>query len=668
MVKLATGPSLKTLLLLVFLIPVLGMIYGCGGGADSSSSSSSSSSSGTTTDPAGVIDLLTSSPQVGSDGLSTVTLTALVKSSKNVAIQGKTVTFSSASAGSATAGGTLVVTSGTTDASGAATATLSAASNKANRTITVTAWVDSISATISVDVSGTTLQITGQNSLVSGTATVFSIFLKDSAGKTIPNQNITLTSSLGNTFSSNPVTTNANGQADVTYTATRGGTDTVTASALGAIANQSVSISTTDFIFSSPASGAEINIGTLQTVTTHYALGGVPQAGVTVNFSTTRGAITASAVTDASGNASVTLWSTTAGQAVVTATISGLGTIQRQVEFVAVTASTLSLQASPGIISVNTTGSTVEQSTIIAVVRDANGNLVKNKTVRFSLSDVSGGYIKQASDITNSLGTANTIYISSTSPSVKNGVRIDATVDGSTATASTTLTVASKPIYVVFGTGNDIEDYSITQYRLPFSALVTDIAGNPQAGVTVTASLTPVKYFKGYWTDSGCPESKYWSWTGALSICQLWDSTNTTCLKGPRLECVNEDNNPIFYAGHPEWLLNGVLNSGGGQTEDINGDGVLTPGNIAEVDRTATTDANGFAQFYVIYTKQFASWVVVKIEGKIYSYGDQTLGTTQFTLPVLRTDTGCDTSPPGQTSPFGLGDMSAGNNVCTNDK
>jgi hypothetical protein len=130
---------------------------------------------------------------------------------------------------------------------------------------------------------------------------------------------------------------------------------------------------------------------------------------------------------------------------------------------------------------------------------------------------------------------------------------------------------------------------------------------------------------------------------------------------------VNEDNNPIYFAAHPDWLLNGDLDSGGGLTEDINLDGILTPGNVATVNRTATTDANGFAQFYVTYAKMFANWVKVKIEGKIISYGDQTLGTTQFYLPIIRDDMLCSVVPPGTISPFGLGDDTPGNNVCTND-
>jgi hypothetical protein len=649
---------------MIFIIFNLFAFLGCGGSIDKPTTPSDSSTTPVTPSIAAAsTDLLVSSPQLGSDGSSKVTITAIVKSSNNVALKDKTVAFASNS-------GALVVTSGTTDASGAATATLSAAGDKSNRTITITATSDSITATNTVAVVGTTLAITGQAAMVAGATTTLLITLKDSAGTAIGAKVITLTSQKGNPFSSNTVTTDANGQATVTYTATSGGVDnkdTVTATGQGATATLAITISTTDFTFTAPAANAEISIGAVQPVTVHYAVGGVPVGGVTVSFSTTRGTFPppppATAVTNAGGDATVTVSSTTAGPAVLTASITVLGvvsSIQRSIEFVAVTAAAVTLQATPGTISTNTAGSTVQQSNIIAVVRDVNGNLVKNKTVRFTLADISGGYISQASSLTDSLGTATTVYISSTSPSVYNGVRIDVTIDGSAATAHTTLTVANRPIYVVFGTGNTIENYSATQYRAPFSALVTDIAGNPQAGVTVTANLIPVTFLKGSYTGCLFTADVYWTWSPSIASSNLI------------LECVNEDNNVAAYGiTHPEWLLNGVKDSGINpitllwETEDINQDGVLTPGNIATVTTSAVTDANGFAQFYVIYAKQFASWVKVKIEGRIYSYGDQSLGTTTFLLPGLRDDYKCTTSPPGPISPFGMG--AGANNVCTNN-
>lgn len=648
MLKSTNAGSIKLLLMILILFSMFAF-WGCGGSLDTPASSSSDGSTPTPTTPAAYVDLLVSSPQTGSDGSSAVTVTAIVKSSSNVAIKDKTVSFLS------TNNSTLVVESNITDKYGKATATLSAAGNKANRTISISAQADSILSTTTLDVVGTTVAISGVNALVSGASAAYTLFLKDSAGGAIANQNISLTSSLGNNFSSNPVKTNSSGQAQVTYTATNGGSETITATALGAATTQAVTISTTDFTFTTPASGKEINLGALETVTVHYAVGGVPPpAGTVINFASTRGTITPTGVTDAGGNASATLSSTTAGPAALTATVTNGGAIQTSVLFVAINAASVIMQPSPAVIATNVTGATIEQSIITAVVRDANGNLVKNKTVRFSLNDVSGGYLTLANSVTDSLGTASTVYISSNAPSDRNRVIISATIDGSTATATTTLTVSRRQIYVVFGTGNTMENYSTTQYRLPYTALVTDISGNPVAGVEVTATLTPIEYYKGF--TFGC--------TSTADI--YWQTDYSAAASGSRLACVNEDNNPIMDS---LWRLNGILNSDTSViptiTEDINGDGVLSPGNVADITPiSAKTGDDGFAQFYVIYAKMFARWVKVRIDGYIYSYGDQSLGSTQFELPVLADDMKCANTVPGPVSTWGRG--VSPDNVCTN--
>ncbi|MBU4074828.1 MAG: Ig-like domain-containing protein, partial [Proteobacteria bacterium] len=78
------------------------------------------------------INLLVSNPQLNSDGVSSVTLTALVKDSGNRAMAEQTVTFTADS-------GILTIDSPVTSASGQATATLGTGGDQKNRTITVTA-------------------------------------------------------------------------------------------------------------------------------------------------------------------------------------------------------------------------------------------------------------------------------------------------------------------------------------------------------------------------------------------------------------------------------------------------------------------------------------------------------------------------------------------------
>ena len=123
------------------------------------------------------LDLLVSNPQLNSDGLSTVTLTALVKDTGNRAMAGQTVTFTADS-------GILTTISSVTNGSGQATATLGTGGNQKNRTITVTAGVGSLTTTQTVEVAGTTVTISGQtNTVLYNSTTTLTVYLKDSAGE-----------------------------------------------------------------------------------------------------------------------------------------------------------------------------------------------------------------------------------------------------------------------------------------------------------------------------------------------------------------------------------------------------------------------------------------------------------------------------------------------------
>jgi hypothetical protein len=154
------------------------------------------------------IQLLVSSPQMDSDGLETVTLTALVRDENNNFISGADVTFKSDSGG-------IQVGNGSTDAAGTATAQLSTAGDPSNRSITVTATSGDLTSTNNVQVSGTTIAISGANSLVLRGTTTLSILLQDSGGNGIANRVIAVTSNQGNTLSVPTVTTDSNGQSTV---------------------------------------------------------------------------------------------------------------------------------------------------------------------------------------------------------------------------------------------------------------------------------------------------------------------------------------------------------------------------------------------------------------------------------------------------------------------
>jgi hypothetical protein len=599
------------------------------------------------TTAAASLSLLVSSPQLDSNGTETVTLTALARDGNNNYLTGIPVTFTADSGG-------IQVVNATTDAAGTATALLSTAGDPSSRTITVTATAGGLSGTNSVEVSGTTISLNGVSSLVLGGTTTLSILLQDSGGQGIANQAVTVASSQGNTLSATTVTTDSNGQATVNVTADSPNNDTVSASALGASGSMTLTVSSADFNFITPdpnasATQREITLGTAQTVTVRWLEASVPQVNQTINFFATRGTLTAaSALTDANGDATVQISSTTAGPAVLTAaanTANGPSS-QVAVEFVATTANSLILQANPTTLSVNPTGSNKQQSIITAVIRDAANNLVKNKQVSFILTDSTGGSIFPASATTDSFGRASTLYTAGATPSAQDGVIIDATVVGTTGCNPTDaipagpcdevkLTVAQQALFVKVGTGNLIQPLSDTQYAKPYVVLVTDANSNPVAGAEVELNVFPTRYQKGFYTRFYTENG---TCTGWGQIVTINPSNGLGFADDTDRACDNEDLN-----------RNGILNIG----EDANNNSLLDPGNIATVPTQVTTDEDGFASFDVIYAREF-TWVEVQLEARATVTGSEAASTAKFYLPGLASDfSDCDVAPPGVFSPYG---------------
>ena len=227
-------------------------------------------------------------------------------------------------------------------------------------------------------------------------------------------------------------------------------------SSLGASASQDVSVQADSFLFTSFSNGVEtvnpvsslvvpdVSLAQTASVTLSWLRDGNNVAdGTPVKITTTRGDLSSSDETTVDGKITVSLTSDNAGKALVT--VVGTDTIngteielsnQLEFEFFADVAATIITQASPDSIGPNE-----QKSTISVVVKDANGNRVKNKKVKFILQDTSGGSIFPATAVTDSNGSASTVYTSN-STSANNGVAITATVrDMPTATDTVTLTL-----------------------------------------------------------------------------------------------------------------------------------------------------------------------------------------------------------------------------------
>jgi hypothetical protein len=596
---------------------------------------------------AATMTLITSSPTITSSGATTATVTAIVRNANNQFLADVPVQFSSTSGG-------LNVTQGTTDDSGTATAVLSAAGDPTNRPITVTATSGTVTRTVNVDVVGTTLVIQGPTSLASGQVATYTVILANSSAQGIPNQAVNIVSSAQNGLTASTITTNANGQATFGVTVTKTAQETLTASALGITTPLPVSVNTDAFKFTAPAAapGArpELAINTPATLTVNLQSAGVPVAGQVVTFTSTRGAFTpgtGQATTDGAGNATVQVQSTNAGFGTITAT-AGSSTAQQPVEFVALTATSVEVQASAFTIGPS------ETATLTAVVRDSAGNLVKNKTVTFTLTDVSGGSLSAGTGVTDSNGRAQTIYTAGASTSAKDGVSILSSVQGSAATDTVNLTVARREVFISIGTGNSITEPNTAQYSIEYIVQVTDAGGNGVPNVPVTMTMLSERYFKGTRRTGVAGVS---GWATCYTTVAAGDQPSGIIGTPPAFFC-NTSTQVGAGCTDEDRNRNGVLDPaiGGNPKEDFNNSGMIEAGNIASVTPSnVVTDSKGFALVNVFYPQQYAYWVEATLGASTSVQGTEFTRESTFVLPGSIPDFTGTGTPPGPTSPFGQG-------------
>lgn len=604
------------------------VLAGCGsGGCDAGDSPLTGQSAcggddgGTST--AQSIDMLASAVQLGTGANASVTITAIVKGAGNVSLADTAVSFSTNS-------GTLTSASATTDSAGVATATLSAGGDKSNRTITVTATSGSAVGTLQVAVAGTTLSFSGATTVTLGGTSTVAVKATDSQGVAIANLPVTVASSLNNGLSATSVTTDALGSASVTYTATNPGSDTLTFEGGGATTSASIQISGENFVFTSPAANAQIPVGTPTSVSVRYLQNGAPVAGRTVNFAATGGTITpSSAVTNASGVATASVTSTTAGPATLQATLTGATTAQATVlvDFVSLAPNALVLQVTPTAIGPNVGGSTGNRADVLATVTDVNGNPVKNTVVNFTrVADPSGGDLSQASATTDASGQAKVEYIAGALTTASNGVQLRASVASNSAVSGTAaLTVNQSALFIALGTGNVIESLDPQTYKKNWVAYVTDANGIAVEGVTLTFKVLPQRYGKGSLAWNG----KTWVYSSNVRFCP------------------NEDKN-----------YNGVLDldpANANLDEDDNGSGTLEPGNVISVTPgNAKTDSSGRITLSLIYAESYSPWVEVTLRAEAVVSGTESSKEATFFVDGLASDFSSETVPPaGRVSPFG---------------
>jgi hypothetical protein len=583
------------------------------------------------------LDFFASSFQLPSSGSDEIELIALVKNTQSILIEGIVVSFSAAVGDDAT----IQIVQGVTGADGTARALLTTQNKPRNRTIKVTASAGGLSQNLNIQVVGTQVILNSDPSVVIGGAAEVTILLADSDGKGIPNQQLSLISQTGNTFDNANPTTDEKGQITVLYNAINSGVDVMSASGLNAVGVKNISVQEDKFEFSSVPQG-DIELTKLATLTLDWLKDGSPFAGGNVSFNTTRGTLNVTnAVTDANGQVSVSISSDNAGQATISAQgLDANGNIvntRQVVEFIATEVDNIIISASPKSIGPNG-----QKSTITAVLRDQQGNLVKGKTVNFSAKDVSGGRISPATSVTDSNGIASTVYTSNT-VTTENGVEITATDVESAKAAKTNITVNGRAQFISIGTGNVVKIPDETSYLKTFTVFVTDANSNPVKNIELTVTGTPVKstefidpqaqpgdanyqvikpaFYKGYWTEYPDPNAF-----------EYWVPVTT-------IGCANEDKDDDAIED---------------PNEDTNGDKELTPGNIVSIDGNVTTDENGQALIELRYAKTYAAWGVIKITVSTPVAGSESQASQYYRLGAAASDLEIETTPPN-TNPFGSG-------------
>jgi len=581
------------------------------------------------------LSIRSSHTSVKSDNSDSATITATVRDAANGAVPGITVSFS-------TTGGLLSASSAETNDQGEASVTLRAGDEKQNGFVTVSARVASLpSQSVPVRIEGTTVELLPDpfpDIRVGGEAVTLRVTVTDSGGRGVYNAAVMLTAEPAGkvSLSGTSGNTDPEGRLEIEVSPVASGTVTLTAESLGAGASVTFHVinaalefgilkptddphylpRSNDYLTVSPTPQdlyIEVNAPTQSRVQFAATMGRLWRTG---------GGDSGSSITvDVSGGRAWSYFrSVEAGTATIQVFDADNPTVSDSLRVIVypspADAARMSLQASSTVVAPSS-GDLANTVTLRVTVESAMGQIVPNVPILFSIENATGGgeFIAPVIAYTGALtkpsngspnpdaGVAVATFTSGSRSSGSRGVTVVAAVAGNPAVNdSETIIIGGTAGAIVITRGTTIESIQDdTMYRLPMAVQLIDTNGNPYPNGLVTLNLWPVRYATGYWEEY--EENK----------CR------------PFVECIqpNEDVNRTL------WLDDG---------EDTNADGRLTPPLSAagSVPATVTTDANGVAEFDLIYPKASAVWIEDALTASTLVFGSENRTTYTFWLPYLK--------------------------------
>lgn len=284
-----------------------------------------------------------------------------------------------------------------------------------------------------------------------------------------------------------------------------------------------------------------------------------------------------------------------------------------------------SVSTTPSVVSVNTVGSTLNQTELRALFLGADNKPIKNIRVRFDLA----GNLSNTDGVPSWLGgtfaysdvggVARGTFTAGQRSSPTNGVTIRACYDivdfpsGSCPNAvTTTLTVASEALSVAIRTNEELRiGPTRLTYIKEFVVMVVDAAGQAKQDVVITPSIDITAYYKGFYFLT--PERWVQQLTLAADENYRWDTTARAWVKAGLSfgQCPNEDVNRNAVREAGTFVAGAAAPPVSGREEDLNWNGDLDPrkADIAiKMVGSNKTDANGLAVVQIEYGKDLGSW------------------------------------------------------------